>query len=210
MSHIITITASKGGAAKTTTAVLLSEALAERGYPTTILDIDPQGSAGDWAMLAASTGEGLRCEVVAASSADEVRAWLPQLVARGLVVVDTPPYREGDPAVAAVRVAVEASSLVLVPSAPSDSELRQALALMERLGTEGRPAALLLNRAQTGTRSLADAQALDVLLAETVVPHRQAILRSYGYRPEGAELQSHRILADEVLGALGLFQPVDA
>ena len=120
------------------------------------------------------------------------------------------PYREGDPAVAAVRVAVDASSLVLVPSAPSDAELRQALALMQRLETEGRPAALLLNRAQVGTRSLADAQALDVLLAATVIPHRQSILRSYGYRPEGAELLSHRILADEVIDALGLRQPVGA
>ena len=44
----------KGGVAKTTTAMFLATAATRRGIPTRVLDADPQGSATSWAERAAS------------------------------------------------------------------------------------------------------------------------------------------------------------
>jgi chromosome partitioning protein len=46
MSHRVVLTSSKGGTGKTTTALNLAVALAERGRNTVVMDLDPQGAIG--------------------------------------------------------------------------------------------------------------------------------------------------------------------
>lgn len=54
MAHVISLVSSKGGTGKTTTALNLAVALAERGRRTVLVDFDPQGSIG----LSLAKGEG--------------------------------------------------------------------------------------------------------------------------------------------------------
>ncbi|MBG9328868.1 tetraacyldisaccharide 4'-kinase [Corynebacterium belfantii] len=53
---VIAISNLKGGTGKTTTAILLATALTRLGYTATVVDLDPQGSATEWAHLAAESG----------------------------------------------------------------------------------------------------------------------------------------------------------
>jgi chromosome partitioning protein len=97
MSETIVLCSSKGGTGKTTTALNLSVALAERGHATLLVDLDPQGAIGlalskpdtEWAGLT---------EVMAAGAAPDqvvIETALPQLriLARGrLDPVDAATY----------------------------------------------------------------------------------------------------------------------
>ena len=54
---IVTVAGLKGGTGKTTVAVSLAEACAERYGEALLIDADPQGSAMTWAELAEEMGE---------------------------------------------------------------------------------------------------------------------------------------------------------
>ncbi|WP_257160119.1 ParA family protein [Corynebacterium cystitidis] len=56
---IIAISNLKGGTGKTTTAILVATALTRHGHNVTVVDLDPQGSATEWAQLAADAGDPL-------------------------------------------------------------------------------------------------------------------------------------------------------
>jgi chromosome partitioning protein len=100
----------KGGSGKTTLAVHLATSAAIRGKLACIVDMDPQASAATWSDWRGD----FQPEVV---TCPPVR--LPRTIQTAtrkgveLVVIDTPPHAD-----AAMREAVRAADLVLVPTRP--------------------------------------------------------------------------------------------
>ena len=72
MSHRIVLTSSKGGTGKTTTALNLSVALAERGHNTIVVDLDPQGAIGLFLAKEDSDWSGLAEVMITGASPNEV------------------------------------------------------------------------------------------------------------------------------------------
>lgn len=72
MSHRIVLTSSKGGTGKTTTALNLSVALAERGRNTIVVDLDPQGAIGLFLSKEDSDWGGLAEVMIAGAAPGEV------------------------------------------------------------------------------------------------------------------------------------------
>lgn len=72
MSHRIVLTSSKGGTGKTTTALNLGVALAERGRNTVVMDLDPQGAIGLFLAKEDTAWGGLAEVMIAGASPSEV------------------------------------------------------------------------------------------------------------------------------------------
>lgn len=144
VSQIITVTQQKGGSGKTTltTNIAIGLLLSGRG-PVGVLDIDPQGSLGEWfEKREAALGEeetGLTFRTAS--------GWGARREARNLardcayVVIDTPPKSESD-----VRSAIEIADQLLIPIQPSPVDLWATHATLDLAAKEKKEARLVLNR----------------------------------------------------------------
>lgn len=167
----------KGGVGKTTAAMALASAAAARGMRSVVYDADPQGSATDWAMVAAEAGDPLPFEVRSANIA--VMRRLRYKVGEGeWAFVDCPPSG------AVTDEAARAADFVVVPSSPSPIDLEKTWETAASLRAQGTPYAILLCQAEANTRTLRfaleDLGGRDESFFETVVPKRQALASFYG------------------------------
>lgn len=97
MAHVISLVSSKGGTGKTTTALNLAVALAERGRRTVLVDFDPQGSIclslakgeSEWPGLAEVLLDGLTLDQVVVQTKVPSLSILPR---GGLDVVEVREY----------------------------------------------------------------------------------------------------------------------
>ena len=198
---IIAIANLKGGVGKTTVAVMIAEALAERGESTLLVDADPQGSAWKWDTTAAEDGRPLRCQTLPLPARDVARR-LPGVRAEHRhVVIDTPP---GD--VHIVAGAAEAADVVLIPCGSTLLDIDRVGATLELAGELGKPAALILSRVRTGTRAFTAARegldAAEMPLLNAFIPQREAIANAFGTRPAPSLLQPYSAALDELESAL--------
>lgn len=163
----------KGGVGKTTTAVYLAAAAAERGDdPVLLVDADRQASSAEW--IEARPLEGV--ELVEAPSERTVARAMERH--DGLVVVDTPP---GDERI--VRAAIERADAVVIPTRAGGVEFSRVVATVEMVPS-GTPYGVVVCAARLGTNDLAQTVAWwegERVPVWGIIPERVAIASG----PEG-------------------------
>ena len=199
---IVPVVNLKGGCGKTTAAIALATAAAQRGLRAAVYDADPQGSATDWAMVAAEAGDPLPFEVRSANIAVTRRM-------RSRVGEDEWAFVDCPPSGAVTDEAVRAADFVVVPTSPSPIDLEKTWETCASLRAQGAPYAILLCQAEANTRTLRFAlQQLDdrgESYFETVVPKRQALASFYG-NAFGSELYGYGEVLAEIEEAVSRWQ----
>ena len=149
----IAIISQKGGSGKTTLALHLAAAATQAKKPACIIDTDPQATAaawGDWRgdflpIVVTSPPARLAKTIERARKQDDIE----------FVVIDTPPHAE-----AAMREAIKAADLVLIPSRPRAFDLHALEGVAEMLSYAETPAYVVLNAVPGGaTKQVAEATA---------------------------------------------------
>ncbi|MEX2615400.1 MAG: ParA family partition ATPase [Alphaproteobacteria bacterium] len=208
---IITISQQKGGTGKTTLTAHLAICWSKLdGMSVAVLDIDPQGSLGEWLEARErSLGEddvGLAFRTASGWGARrEARA-----LARDydMVIIDTPPKAETE-----VKPALEAADLVVVPVQPTPMDLWATEPILTLAARERTEAILVLNRVPSRSRLTADMRmALKEFPAETTetfLGNRVVFASSVGAgltaletEPGGKASQEVQALAKELLKRL--------
>lgn len=140
---IITIAQQKGGAGKTTVTAHLAVAYARQGLAVALLDVDPQGSLGEWfearERSLGETGTGLRFGTAS--------GWGARREARSLardhdvVLIDTPPKSDLE-----AGPAIESADLVAMPIQPTRLDVWATRATLDMVAKERVRSILVLNR----------------------------------------------------------------
>lgn len=188
---LIAVLNQKGGVGKTTTAVHLARWLQRQGKTVHLADLDPQQSSSFW--LQAADQFSIPFTVIP-PDADAALDQLPTL-ADGIeaLVVDGPAGLSD-----ATRAVMLLADLVLTPVQPAGADLRSAVDVLRLVGQarrirDGLPdAAIFLNRAQKGTRLLAEA--------------REVIGQLEGIRPLQAAITQRQVLVDSFGQATTVFE----
>ena len=191
----ITVGNLKGGTAKTTTAVYLACALAERGR-TALIDADPQGSALDWSVHA----EAFPATVIPWPLRDLAKRVGQIAGDYEHLVIDTGPEHD-----VILRQALLCTDELVIPVAPSPMELRRLSATVDLAAEIDAisPVAVsvLLAKVRANTRSAGEARqmltdmGMPVLTASTHL--WESYLLAWGTTP--TDLGEYRAVLDELV-----------
>lgn len=198
----------KPGTAKTTSAVWLAYAFAERG-PVLLVDADPAGSALEWSDLAADEG-GFPFRVVALPS-KELHRRVPDIARPDeTVIIDTPQTEDHAAITNSVMRLVDE---IVITCAPTGIEVNRTTPVREEI--EAVEAArlipvrmcVLLNRAVHNANSLRNSR--DVLaelgydVLRTPIYRSETYAQSFGARPMAIGADPWRAVARELVARAG-------
>lgn len=155
----IALISQKGGAGKTTLAVHLAAAAAERGR-VLLMDVDPQGSAMEWA-----NRRGDKAPDVMAAHPATLGKEIERARADGydLVVLDTAPHADH-----AALQAARAADMVVVPCRPATFDLAAISATLDLCRLANKHSVVVLNAAPIRSKVVDEA-------AEAVREHGGAV-----------------------------------
>lgn len=199
---IITVAQQKGGSGKTTVAAHLAVAFARAGKSVGLLDVDPQGSLGEWfERRERALGEDDVGLAFRTASGWGARREAKQLARDfDIVVVDTPPKSDLE-----MRPAIEMADLVAVPVQPTPVDLWATAPTLQMAAKEGAGSLVVINRAVSRALLTAEmvraAGELGHPIAETHLGNRVAYPQSMGEGRTVQETAPGGIAAEEV-GAL--------
>ena len=185
---IVAIAGTKGGSGKTTTAVCLALEALEQGRDVLVLDLDPQGTAADWAPT-------ITKRLSAVRSVEELRA---AAAGHSLVLIDTPPG-----AAEQAAIAIEAADTVVAVCGLGPGDMKGLQHLLRMVDPD-----LIVPTRRDGRRSL-HAFALEALTARwpslvtAAVPASAAVERAQADQDELPMLSSpaiaYRLILSRVL-----------
>jgi chromosome partitioning protein len=196
---IITVAQQKGGSGKTTVAAHLAVAFALAGKSVGILDVDPQGSLGEWfERREAALGEEDAGLVFRTASGWGARREAKQLARdHDIVVVDTPPKSDLE-----IRPAIEMADLVAVPVQPTPVDLWATAPTLAMAAKEGTASLIVINRALSRAlltaEMIAAAGELGHAVADTYLGNRVAYPQSMGEGRTVLETAPGGLAAEEV------------
>jgi chromosome partitioning protein len=188
MMHVVSFVTQKGGSGKSTAAASIAVAAFEDGRKVFVLELDKQGTLGDWDE-ARVTESGPDFERINASTLDKAIAALKD-ANYDLVVIDTPGIDSPAP-----NEAMRVSDLALVVCRPTIPDLKGCLPTVQALIRLDKKFAFLLTqcppRSSRVDEARAGLRALGLIAEPPLVSrtdHQDAMAAGMGvteYNPEG-------------------------
>ena len=150
--RIIALASRKGGSGKTTIAAHLAVQAGRVGEgPAVLVDIDEQGSLGEWWRERKDDTPAL-----ATVKVGDLEANLAELRKYGtaIAIIDTPPNLTGS-----IERVISTADLVLIPARPSPHDLRAVAATVDMAKRAGKPFLFVVNGAAPRANITAEAVA---------------------------------------------------
>lgn len=212
MAHIITVSSSKGGSGKTTTAICLADYWAMRGLRVGLLDTDPNTSLFHWHEKGHAkgffTGIAFRQQLDDKKIIETARTLA---AAADILIIDVAGI-----ASTALLKAAGIADLVIIPAQPSEDDFREAIntkgIVREAMELTERdiPCRTLLTRAKRGTRvldhTLRQLERINFPMFRTVIHDRTVYPQArfngqtpVSYEPGGDSYREVEALADEII-----------
>ena len=178
---VISFANPKGGAGKTTTALLLATELAEQGAAVTVIDADPERWISQWANLPGKPERiAIESDVTEDSIVDQIEA---AAAISQFVIVDL----EGTASLM-VASAIGMSDLVIIPTQGSSMDAKggaktiRLIRNQERMARRSIPHAVVLTRTSAAVTSRSMRNVQEQLASAGIEVFRTAIVERAAYR----------------------------